>query len=288
MAGARPEISVIIPVYNDAKNLRRAVLSVLTEQTANSEVIVVDDGSTDGSLGTIADLPVIRLQQANQGPAAARNLGVKHARAPFITFLDSDDVMAADSLAARIHILHRYPAVAAVGGYAASLMDELDRPMRSFRSLDEFWPGAPGFLTRSHYASGKFYPINVWLYVFRRDFCEQIGWFDPGLRVAEDLEFMFRVINQGVVLLENIPAVHRRLHNTNMSIRNDGEQIALTDETVTALQNIYDDYGYQLTSVTPWESRMLEQKQHTQRQSASSSEMRSLAERFTQWAQRSL
>lgn len=90
-----PDISVIIPIYNGKRFLKLAIESVLAQTLPPKELILVDDGSTDGSLESVDDLrfpfPVIRKRQENAGQAAARNLGVQLASGDFLAFLDQDD-----------------------------------------------------------------------------------------------------------------------------------------------------------------------------------------------------
>src|SRR5215469_18875302 len=87
------QVSVVIPCYNHALTLARAIRSVLNQTLPPSEVIVVDDGSTDGSRGVAESFgsAVIFKQQQNRGPSAARNLGVRSATGEFLGFLDADD-----------------------------------------------------------------------------------------------------------------------------------------------------------------------------------------------------
>ena len=86
-------ISVVIPLYNKAETVVRAIDSVLAQRQVAAELIVVDDGSSDGSLAISQGYgDRIRLiRQANRGPSAARNRGVKEARFPWVSFLDADD-----------------------------------------------------------------------------------------------------------------------------------------------------------------------------------------------------
>ncbi len=92
------KISAIITTYNRAKLVTRAIESVIKQKSAVDEIIVVDDGSTDGTDRIIQDkFPQIKyLYQENQGISAARNLGIKQAIYPWIAFLDSDDEWLAD------------------------------------------------------------------------------------------------------------------------------------------------------------------------------------------------
>ena len=87
-------VSVIIPLYNKRKTIRRAIDSILAQSERDLEVIVVDDGSTDGSsheVSACVDSRVRLVCQENQGPGAARNAGVRAAQADTIAFLDADD-----------------------------------------------------------------------------------------------------------------------------------------------------------------------------------------------------
>jgi glycosyltransferase involved in cell wall biosynthesis len=91
-----PAVSVIIPVHNRAPTLRRAIDSVLAQTYQDFELIVVDDGSTDGSASVAAaviDKRIAVVQHTcNRGASAARNTGIQATRAPYVAFLDSDDV----------------------------------------------------------------------------------------------------------------------------------------------------------------------------------------------------
>lgn len=96
-----PEVSIIIPVYNNEKYIEKCIHSVLNQTFGELEIIAVNDGSTDES-GKILknlereDVRIILLEQNNQGVAAARNLGVKRATGKYITFVDGDDYLKSD------------------------------------------------------------------------------------------------------------------------------------------------------------------------------------------------
>jgi glycosyltransferase involved in cell wall biosynthesis len=105
-------ISVIIPLYNKKNEIGRAIHSVLNQTITDFEIIVIDDGSIDGSsdvMNTFSD-PRIRLfRQENQGVSAARNNGVKNASADFLTFLDADDEWLPGHLDVLLRLKKRYP-----------------------------------------------------------------------------------------------------------------------------------------------------------------------------------
>lgn len=106
-----PTVSVIIPVYNRASTIRRAIESVLSQTHQSFEIIVVDDGSTDGTaevVGAIADQRVTLIRHdRRRGGSAARNTGIRAGSAPFVAFLDSDDEWLAPKLERQLEIFER-------------------------------------------------------------------------------------------------------------------------------------------------------------------------------------
>ncbi len=188
------EVSAVIPAYNVERYLRRAIDSVLAQKRPVSEIIVVDDGSTDGTAGIARSYPQVRyVHQANQGAAAARNRGVMAARCEWIAFLDADDCWRADHLERVCAVLEKEGLVWACGGY-------------------EFEDGSPGAgdegFGRGRWLQllrgGQVYedafqplaclaPLNTLGMVVRRDVLIEQGLFDTGLPVAEDLDLWFKI-----------------------------------------------------------------------------------------------
>lgn len=124
----QPEISVVMPVYNRADLVEQSLASVLGQDDAPSmEVVVVDDGSTDDSVSVVRgiDDPRIRLvSQPNAGVAAARNNGVRQARAPWVYFLDSDDLSLPGTLRALYEAAQAEPQPDVVWGDYAFLQED--------------------------------------------------------------------------------------------------------------------------------------------------------------------
>ena len=115
---APPLVTVIMPVFNASATLAQALGSVLWQGYEAIEVIAVDDGSTDDSrqlLATYGDAARV-LHQSQQGPAAARNLALQHARGEYIAFLDADDVWLPGKLLSQVAYLQAHPDVSAVFG----------------------------------------------------------------------------------------------------------------------------------------------------------------------------
>jgi glycosyltransferase involved in cell wall biosynthesis len=112
-----PIISVIIPLYNKGKYIKRSIQSVLNQSVTNFELIIVDDGSTDdGSLQakSIIDNRISIISQHNSGPGSARNTGLRYARANFVAFLDADDEWLPDFLKNGLEIFEKNPNLASV------------------------------------------------------------------------------------------------------------------------------------------------------------------------------
>jgi glycosyltransferase involved in cell wall biosynthesis len=129
-----PCISVVIPLYNKRRSIERAISSVLAQNVSALEIIVVDDGSTDGSaeqVAAIADARIHLVRQANAGPGRARNVGASRANAPLLSFLDADDEWKPGFLAAGLAALEQHPEAVAyacsfdAGAYADRVIDKV-------------------------------------------------------------------------------------------------------------------------------------------------------------------
>ena len=106
---ADPLVSVILPVYNRQSSISRAIESVLNQTYHPLEVIVIDDGSTDGTIPMLERFGsrITVLTQAHAGAYVARNLGLRHARGEFVAFIDSDDAWLPDRLSSQMPLMQR-------------------------------------------------------------------------------------------------------------------------------------------------------------------------------------
>ncbi len=109
--GRNLDVSVIIPAYNAKKWIGRAIRSVLNQTVMPAEIIVVDDGSTDGTAQATQKYgAAIRyFYQQNSGPAVARNLGIDHAESEWFAFLDADDEWLPHKIESQVHVLKENP-----------------------------------------------------------------------------------------------------------------------------------------------------------------------------------
>lgn len=139
---SNPLVSVIVPLYNKGRYVQRAIASILGQTLGDLELIVVDDGSTDGGAELVRAIDDARLhliQQPNQGPGAARNRGLAIARAPWVSFLDADDEWLPEFLAHSLGQLQRHPdcALAVSGQYRGAERRDWGERLRSW----EIQPG---------------------------------------------------------------------------------------------------------------------------------------------------
>jgi glycosyltransferase involved in cell wall biosynthesis len=200
-------VSVLMPVYNHAQHLAEAIDSVLAQTYPAVELIVIDDGSTDGS-GEIARRygPALRYAyQANAGIGAARNHAAALATGEFFAFLDSDDRYPADRLARQIAAFHADPELEMVLGHVTEFLSpELDEAAR--RRLRPPLERAPGNIPPSM--------------LIRRQAYARVGPFDIEAGLGSSIEWWARLLDLRLrtVMLEDV-VVERRLHARNTGLR---------------------------------------------------------------------
>lgn len=184
------QIAVITPAYNAAATLGDTIRSVLAQTHRHLHLVVVDDGSTDGTAAIIdrfADLRLTLLRQPNAGVSAARNRGVAAVDADALLFLDADDWLAPTALAALSAALLAAPeAVAAVGPFArVDAPGTASRPAR-YRAAAPPADLLPRLLVQNQFANGGHMLI-------RRATANRAGPFGPGIAYGEDWEFFIRL-----------------------------------------------------------------------------------------------
>jgi glycosyltransferase involved in cell wall biosynthesis len=198
----RIEVSVVIPVFNGALTLGKALQSVFAQTMDEIEIIVVDDGSTDGTGQVLKEQndPRLRiLQQKKSGAATARNTGVKEAKGRFIAFLDADDCWSENKLELQLKQIKKDRSFRMIFGHVMEFTDE--------RSLDGSLTATPGRILAGYS------PIT--LLISKTDFLE-VGWFDQRYTVAEFIQWFDRAKGCGfrVHLMPEILA-YRRIHAGN-------------------------------------------------------------------------
>ena len=201
-------ISCIIPVYNGERYLREAIDSILAQTYRPLEVIVADDGATDGSAAIVSSYGdrVRYLFQPNAGPPAACNLGLRAAQGDFMAFLAADDLWHVDKLARQMNLFKRRPELDLCVTHVQNFwIPELQEEAERFRNHRISQP-LPGYVPQTLLA--------------RRALFETVGHFNIALRHADSTDWFLRVIEHGAVidLLPDV-LVYRRLHQSNLSRR---------------------------------------------------------------------
>lgn len=192
-----PLVSVIIPAYNAEKFILEAIHSVLDQNYAPLEILLIDDGSKDETAALVRrEAPQVRIiRQANAGVAAARNTGLRHATGVYICFLDADDGWFQGKLAAQVEYLQSYPEAGVVfHKWYVWKHDEggiYNPPQRSEVPVSgEIDPALSGWI----------YPhllldciVHTSTVMMRREAALDTGFFDTALETGEDYDYWLRV-----------------------------------------------------------------------------------------------
>jgi glycosyltransferase involved in cell wall biosynthesis len=198
-----PFVSVVIPTYNRSQRVNTALESALAQTYADLEVIVVDDGSTDGTGETIQQLirrqdgqhkPIRYFFQANQGPSVARNKGIEQARGEWIAFLDSDDVWFPEKLELQVQAIQQFKDECGACFTDARLVNDLGMDASSFRSFGRHCDQTVGIASDALLSLAEAF-CGFWLstLLVRTDLARQIDGFDPKIQCSEDHDFYFRL-----------------------------------------------------------------------------------------------
>ena len=251
-------LSVIVPVYNAGAYLKSAVDSLLAERLPGLEVVVVDDGSTDGGVAAVERLAVRVGRQKNHGEAAARNAGVKACTAPFVTFLDADDLSVAGGLLARLDFLISHPKESAVAGLPSRLIDERGRAVAEVFDRMSAKYSFPFRLTDAFYRAGSFFPVSCALYLYRREIFDRVGFYDETLLAAPDCDFHFRLLKSIEIPILKIPVFDRRIHGSNLSLAGAGTKaLSFRPVIVETVRAINRRHGFDSQEIAPWEREYL-------------------------------
>ena len=217
---ANRKVSVIISTYNRANLLPRAVNSILAQTYTDFELIIVDDGSTDGTDEVILQFSDSRIRyvrhETNRGAAATRNTGIAHAKGEYIAFLDDDDECTPNRLADQVAVLDANPDVGMVYGWIEEMNDSTGtvRIPRNVQNRNRGQAAFDAALTGVGDTASMFYPC-IRLSIVRR-----VGGFDELLpTVGEDAVFMASVTQ--ICNADYVPKVIARRH-----INHDHDQLS--------------------------------------------------------------
>lgn len=192
-----PLISVIVPVYNVEKYLRRCVDSILNQTYPNIEIILVNDGSTDGSWEICKEFAtnhpsITALKKDNGGLSSARNFGLKYAHGVYVGFIDSDDWISSDMYMTLFNIMANNDADAAQINYMLAANDTVCRSEKNLRV--QLFHGREQilhyYLKSSTTGSGAY---SVWRCLFALETAKKYR-FREG-KVNEDIDYKYKVLS---------------------------------------------------------------------------------------------
>jgi glycosyltransferase involved in cell wall biosynthesis len=232
-----PKVSVVIATYNRANYIQETVESIFRQGFRDYELIVVDDGSTDDT-GKILAPYHSRLRyiyQANSGPSPARNVGVRHARAPWIAFQDSDDLSEPDHLATLYAHANEHPGCGMVFANGAYLGGpEHNRqtivPAKKSRRLASEGVRLLDLFEKS--------VVRLQAALISKKAYHAVGGHDESLRICMDLDLSFRLfMHSSMVYLDRVVFRYRK-HEGNIG-RN--EELRLI-ENIRVIQKLIDEF----------------------------------------------
>lgn len=212
-----PRFSVVIPTYNRRRFVVKAIDSVLNQTCRDCEIIVVDDGSTDGTAAMLEPYcqAITLLRQENAGVSVARNAGIRATTGEWIAFLDSDDEWTPEYLATQLRHIGEHPEAVAHITNAMNLFPDRE-PNNHFSGigiLEEFSNASCMVLQRPfHYIVSRTHWFLQSM-VVRRDVLLEAGLLDPELSIAEDMDLVGRLALRGPFTLcsDVLVHIHRRV-----------------------------------------------------------------------------
>ncbi len=203
-----PNVSVVIPCYNQARFLPQAIQSVEKQTYPNVEIVVVNDGSTDDTSKVAALFEkVVLVNQVNQGLAAARNTGINHARGEYLIFLDADDVLLPDAIRRQVAIMDENKTLGFVTGGHITADESLNSRHTVTSSINE--RHYENLLVRNY--------VGMHAAVMYRAAVLQQLKFDATLHACEDYDLMLRIAAKYPVFSHAHPIAIYRGHSGNMS-----------------------------------------------------------------------
>jgi glycosyltransferase involved in cell wall biosynthesis len=231
-----PKVSIIIPAFNCERYIRQAVESVLCQTERDLELLVVNDGSTDGTLSMVnalagKDRRIRVISQANSGkPAIARNRGIRDASGEFISFLDADDLFYPRKLEKQLRVFRQYPHLDLVFHDVKNLYHNGETARGSYFGRAEFQARFSDYVSRErsgvYLCNGNFYNFmsahcttlaiqNVM--VRRSTLHTQTTWFPEDMAIGEDIDLWFRLALTNSMAFIMEPLSYYRRHDSNIT-----------------------------------------------------------------------
>jgi len=241
-----PLVSVIIPFFNREELTLISIQSVLDQSFRDFEIILVDDGSTE-SIDKIIGLDnprIILLHQSNQGPAAARNLGIRHSRGKYIAFLDSDDIFLPDKLTHQVGVHETNPQI----WFSHTSYQKIDQAGNILGVTHS------GIFTGCVFPDILVYcPIATPTVMINRKVLEQSIFYDEQYKISEDVIFYSKIARHSEIIGIDIPLscvrVSEKSHSTNSNSQISGYNNILKfigNKTLNLSEEQYQEVNYKI------------------------------------------
>jgi len=213
-------VSIIMPIYNAYPYLKDSLFSSLNQTYADLEIIVIDDGSNDGSIDYLNEINDNRLfvyKNDKKGACSARNLGLKKAKGEFIQFLDADDILSLDKIEKQVNLLQKHPNRIAVCSTVHFYEDHLNGTITDSKFLYST-DNADDFLLNLYGGDGCNFEMispNAWL--TPKKIINKAGFWDEELIKDQDGEYFCRVViaSDGVCYEPNVFSYYRKYSKGN-------------------------------------------------------------------------
>lgn len=221
-----PLVSVIVPTYNRLELLKETVASVQSQTFRDFELIVVDDGSTDGTLDWLGTVPGIRFcSQPNSGIAASRNKGASLSLGKWLAFLDHDDLWDVSKLEVQVEYAQKNPEL----GMLAIRHVRLGSRIGPCRAPE--W--IKGDLFLKEYSESFIHTSSV---MIRRDVFDAVNGFPTEYRFADEFDVWLKIARSHPIAFYNQPLVFIRLYDSNTS----HNRVGVRTDTYDILTKHYD------------------------------------------------
>ncbi|WP_318639785.1 glycosyltransferase family 2 protein [Flavobacterium ardleyense] len=198
-----PVFSVVIPLYNKEKYIAQTLENVLKQRFTDFEIIVVNDGSTDASgkiVKSFSDARISYFSTANHGAAAARNFGIEKSTAPYIAFLDADDLWMQNHLEELKKLIDRFPQAGMYCNRYQLIFENGSTYQPSFYGIDDTYEGVVEdyFAASLHYAVASSISVAVPKSIF-----SEIGNFKKYISSGQDTDMWIRIALHSKIIIGN-------------------------------------------------------------------------------------
>jgi glycosyltransferase involved in cell wall biosynthesis len=232
------QFSVIIPLYNKEKYVENAINSILNQTFTNFEIIIVNDCSTDKSVEIaqkfISDKVSIIHNEKNKGLSAARNTGIKNAKATYITYLDADDLWKPTFLKTIYHLINNFPEAGIFAtNYEEVWGNVIRKPINGSEKLESNFNGYLNFF-KINLKQGIYNHGSV---CFNKNVFEKVGYYNEKIQLSEDLDFNIRANYHFKLAYSNSNQMSYLMQTDNQLTRSNIKNKTIPD------YNVYEDWA---------------------------------------------